>query len=85
MCFVECAILYEAGLQTLCDKVVYIDAPESIRIARTVARDHSDPEQVKARIQAQSNNARRLADIVLLNDGTKSIPDLVDQLLTSLP
>ena len=85
LCFVECAILYEAGLQTLCDKVVYIDAPESIRIARTVARDHSDPEQVKARIQAQSNNARRLADIVLLNDGTKSIPDLVDQLLTSLP
>jgi len=82
--FVECAILYEAGLQTLCDKVVYVDAPEDIRIARTIARDNSNPEQVKARIHAQSDYSRRLADIILVNDGTSTISELVTHLLAQL-
>ncbi len=81
VCFVECAILYESGMNTLCDKVVYIDAPEEIRIARTVARDHSNPEQVKARIQAQKNDARALADIVLVNDGSVPVHDLAAEVL----
>jgi dephospho-CoA kinase len=84
-CFVECAILYESGLNELCDKVVYIDAPEDIRIARTVARDHCLPEQAKARIQAQSPDAKHLADLTLINDGTTPISTLADSLLHSFP
>lgn len=81
LCFVESAILFESGLNELCSKTVYLDAPEQTRIARTVARDHSNPEQVKARIQSQSSDARRLADIVLINDGVLSVSALADQLL----
>ncbi len=83
-CFVECAILFESGMNTLCDKVVYVDAPEEIRVARTIARDHTDAEKVLARIRAQKNDARELADIVLLNDGSQSIPSLVDSLTSNV-
>lgn len=84
LCFVESAILFESGLQELCDKTVYIDAPEELRITRTVARDHSAPEQVRARIQAQNNDARRLADIVIINDGSRTIAELADELISQL-
>lgn len=84
LCFVESAILFESGLSDLCKKNVYIDAPEEIRIARTVARDHSNAEQVRARIEAQNNNARLLADLILNNDGQASIDALTDQLLAYL-
>ena len=84
LCFVESAILFESGLETLCAKTVYVDAPEELRIARTVARDHSDAERVRARIQAQSNDARRLADIVIINDGSQTIETLVSELTSQL-
>ena len=41
LCFVECAILYQAGFDALCDKVVAVTAPEEVRLARVLARDHS--------------------------------------------
>ena len=84
LCFVESAILFESGLQELCDKTVYVDAPEELRITRTVARDHSNPEQVRARILAQNNDARRLADIVINNDGSRTIAELADELISQL-
>ena len=62
--FVESAILYEAGLDSICDKIFVIEAPEDIRIARTIARDyHGDasPEninKVRARIRAQQSSSR---------------------------
>lgn len=78
--FVESAILYESGLDALCDKIVYVDAPIELRVARTVARDHTAPEQVLARIQAQQTQPHKNT-IVLSNDGTLSIPQLTDLLL----
>ena len=80
VCFVESAILFESGLNTLCDKIIYVDAPEDVRVARVIARDHTDADQVLARIRVQKDDARDHANIVLLNDGSKSVPDLVDSL-----
>ena len=57
--FVESAILFESGLDQLCDKIVVVTAPEETRIARTIARDYkgqATPEninKVRARIRAQ--------------------------------
>lgn len=81
--FVESAILYEAGLDRLCDRVVYVDAPLELRIARTVARDHCDAEQVRARIHSQHTLPHEKA-IVLMNDGSQSIESLVDSLTSNL-
>ncbi len=92
--FVESAILYESGLDILCDRVIVIDAPEDIRIARTIARDyHGDAspaniDKVRARIHAQRpylssihlSSIGRQA-VIILNDGHIPIPELVDEIL----
>ena len=98
--FIESAILYEAGLDALCDRIIVVDAPEDIRIARTIARDyHGDatPEninKVRARIRAQQHPLQGVGglhsatqshhSIIILNDGSVSISDLADTILNWL-
>ena len=82
LCFIECAILYKAGFDTLCDKVVMVTAPEQVRIARTIARDHTTIEKVRARIQAQNTEGDiQRADIIINNDSTTPISTLCEQIL----
>lgn len=81
--FIECAILYQAGIDALCDKVVAVTAPEDIRLSRVIARDRSDIDKVRARMRAQSTEEDlRRADIVINNDGTTPIPQLCEDLLS---
>lgn len=81
--FIESAILFEAGLDALCDQVVVIDAPEKIRIARTIMRDYNGDysptniRKVQARMQAQKISA---GDLSILNDGKTPIPEMVDKI-----
>ena len=83
--FIECAILYQAGFDTLCDKVVAVTAPEEIRLARAVARDHSTIEKVRARIHAQeAEKDVKRADIVINNDGQTPILTLCEEILRFL-
>ena len=85
--FVESAIIYESGLDILCDRIIVIDAPEEIRIARTIARDyHGDAspaniDKVRARIKAQKIPT---GDLVINNDGKTSIADLAVKILNWL-
>ena len=82
LCFVECAILYQAGFDTLCDKVVAVTAPEDIRLERVIARDHSTINKVRARMRAQNAEQDLLrADIVVNNDGQTPISTLCEQIL----
>ena len=81
--FIECAILYQAGIDQLCDKVVAVTAPEEVRLERVIARDHSNIDKVRARMRAQSTEEDlRRADIVINNDGTTPIPQLCEDLLS---
>ncbi|MBQ7631723.1 MAG: dephospho-CoA kinase [Paludibacteraceae bacterium] len=87
--FVESAILFEAGLDKLCDQVVCVDAPEEVRIARTMARDHCDEAHVRARMRRQTSafsypHSDQKKTIVLMNDGSQSIEGLVDSLIAKL-
>lgn len=85
--FVESAIIYESGLDILCDRIIVIDAPEEIRIARTIARDyHGDAspaniDKVRARIKAQNIPT---GDLFINNDGKTSIADLAVKILNWL-
>ena len=84
-CFVECAILYQAGFDKLCDKVIVVTAPEEVRLARAVARDHSTIEKVRARMRAQETEKDILrADLVVNNDGKTSIPTLCEEIIRYL-
>lgn len=84
--FVESAILFESGLNLLCNRIIVIDAPEDIRIARTIARDyHGDASpaninKVRARMHAQHIPQ---GDLTLLNDGQHPISDLADMIVLS--
>ena len=80
--FIECAILYQAGIDQVCDKVIVVTAPEEVRLERTIARDHSNVDKVRARMSAQNVEADlRRADIIINNDGTTPIPTLCKQIL----
>ena len=82
ICFVECAILYQAGFDALCDKVVAVTAPEEVRLARVLARDHSTIDKVRARMRAQeAERDIERADIVINNDGKASIPTLCEEII----
>ena len=81
-CFVECAILYQAGFDALCDKVVAVTAPEEVRLARVLARDHSTIDKVRARMRAQEvERDIERSDIVINNDGKASIPTLCEEII----
>ena len=91
---VESAILYESGMDQLCDLVIWIDAPETIRLERTLARDYQSRatedniNKVRARMRSQQATTyiaqRKQRPIVLSNDGSRSISELADKICSYL-
>lgn len=93
--FVESAILFEAGIDSLCDRIVVVDAPEEIRLQRTIERDyHGDATEehinkVRARMRAQQfrpSEEQKASKKVLtiINDGRTSISDLANEIIQFL-
>jgi dephospho-CoA kinase len=66
----DAAILFEAGWNDLCDRVVFVDAPEDQRRARLAAQRGWGPEVLAARERAQwpLDRKRTAADFILRND-----------------
>ena len=83
--FIECAILYQAGFDSLCDKVVAVTAPEEIRLERVMKRDSSTIEKVRARMRVQeTENDIPRADILINNDGKTPISTLCKEIINQL-
>ena len=57
----EAAILFESGSYKDCDYIITVTAPEQLRIARVMARDHCTEAQVRARMAQQWSDAQRIA------------------------
>ena len=84
-CFIECAILYQAGIDQLCDKVVAVTAPEEVRLERVIERDHSDVTKVLARMRIQDVEMDlKRADIIINNDGNAPISVLCEEIITQI-
>ncbi|MEW6169756.1 MAG: dephospho-CoA kinase [Pseudomonadota bacterium] len=68
-CMLSVAILVEARMQTLVDRVLVIDVPESVQAQRLRARDQVSAELAAQMLAAQLPRAQRLAaaDDVLEN------------------
>ena len=83
---VESAILFESGLNRLCDKVVAVIAPEPVRLQRAMQRDHADETAIRARMASQLTDEElgMRADVVVQNDGTQSISDIVESIIKQL-
>ncbi len=72
-------LLLEAGQTRLVDRVLVIDAPESVQLARAVERDGSSEKMIKDIMAAQLPRKQRLAraDDIIENSG--SIQDLCER------
>jgi dephospho-CoA kinase len=63
-------LLLETSQHQMVQRVLVIDVPESVQIQRTVLRDKTNEEQVRAILKAQASRDERLsrADDVIVND-----------------
>jgi len=64
-------LLLESSQHTLVQRILLIDVPEAVQLARTTQRDGVDESQVRAIIAAQMSREekRRRADDIVVNDG----------------
>ncbi|MFL5241276.1 MAG: dephospho-CoA kinase [Gemmataceae bacterium] len=80
----DAAIMLEAGWHDSCDRLVYIDAPRDLRLARLGQKRGWKAKEVEEREKAQwaLDDKRSRADDVLDNSGSlESLARQVDQLL----
>lgn len=65
-------LLVETEQQDRFDKILLVDVPEAVQIARLIARDGSDEEAAKRILTSQATREQRLAvaDDVIVNTGT---------------
>ncbi|XZF14791.1 dephospho-CoA kinase [Chitinophagaceae bacterium MMS25-I14] len=76
----EAAIFFESGSNKEIDVMIGVYAPQEVRIARAMQRDHITREQVLDRIAHQMNEEEKmkLCDYVITNDGqTAVIPQVL--------
>ena len=68
-------LLLEAGQDAICDRILVVDVPEELQIARTTTRDNNDEAQVKRIIASQASRQQRLekADDIIENTVLKGL------------
>jgi dephospho-CoA kinase len=71
---IDAPLLFEVGLDRICDTIVVIWAPYDVQSKRLAARDKLNDEQVKKRINSQMpiEKKAKLADYVVDNTGSKA-------------
>lgn len=73
--FVDGAVIVGEAFEIYCDRIVVVDSPEAMQIARLCIRDGITEQQAARRIGAQLSRERlnAAADVVILNDSTPEI------------
>lgn len=69
----EAALIVESGGHLFLDFLIVVTAPEDLRIQRVMQRDGVTEEQVQARMRGQLKefDKLKLADFVIVNDGSE--------------
>ncbi len=67
---IDAPLLFESGLDELCDSTVAVIAPETVRIARLCERDNIDADFARKRFAAQKDDSflREHCDHIIVND-----------------
>ena len=84
---IDAPLLFEAGLDEICDYTILITADLDTRIDRVCARDQVAREDVEARIRRQMSDDEkaRLADYIVDNSGThEELYAQLDKLLSQI-
>lgn len=80
----DAPLLFEAGLDSRCDKVIVIVADEEVRIERVCRRDGITAREVRDRINSQmseSDKIRRSDFVVDNSDGIEQLEESLEDLL----
>ncbi len=68
--FLDAPLLFETGLESRCDLVLFVDAPRSVRIRRALARNWTEEEFLHREANQITPEEKRVkADIVIPNGG----------------
>lgn len=81
---VDAAVMLEAGWDDACDRVVYVDAPREVRLARVSARSGWSDVDLVAREAAQwpvTEKLKRAAAVIVNDGGLDQLQERVDGLL----
>ncbi len=82
--FVESAILFESNIDSLLSAVVYVNAPEELRVKRASMRDGVLPEAVMPRVESQRavDAENRSRATIVVNNGQDEwlLPQIISML-----
>jgi dephospho-CoA kinase len=68
---IDAALLYQIGLDKLCDEVWFIESKKDIRIKRIIERNNYNYEDAQIRVNAQDFSKNKMcADRIIYNDGS---------------
>ena len=76
----ESAILYESGFNASVDYVLFVDAPEDVRLRRAMLRDNASEAQIRARMKMQRPELHRLQADFIIDNSTDDDTRLQEQL-----
>jgi dephospho-CoA kinase len=70
-CIIVIPLLAESGLESLVDRILVIDVPESVQLARLMSRDNINKPEAQKILKSQTTRQHRLriANDVIRNDG----------------
>lgn len=76
----ECAILFESGMDRCVDRVVAVVAPESLRVERASRRDGVSADRIRRRMAAQMSDDELCAraDYTIVNIDRADLPNAVE-------
>lgn len=86
LAFVETALLYEAHLEHLFDKIILVTAPKDIRFERVIKRDKRSPEQLKTMMNTQLDEEikKKKSDFIINNIDLKDSENQVNNIINEL-
>ena len=76
----ESAILFEKNFDKQFDKIIFVSAPENVRLQRAMERDKCNEENVRSRMRLQwdEETKKSKSDYIINNDGAEDImPQIV--------
>lgn len=76
----ESAILYESSFNAFVDKVLFVDAPEEVRLHRAMLRDSVSEAQIRARMKMQQPELHRLQADFIIDNSSNDDTRLLEQL-----
>ncbi len=87
--FVEAAVMATSGLADMCDMILWVTAPEEVRVKRAMERDNMTRDSVLARIESQRHEfealeAHSLKVMKIINDDTVSLLSQISRVTDSL-